>query len=70
MFVPSRSRHTFPRSLSSGLSVRSCRYGPESYWRTRTIGKAREQGYSHARISCSGCGRVTDIPWKLLLRPP
>ncbi len=22
------------------------------------------------RATCSGCGRITDIPWQLLLRPP
>jgi ribosomal protein S27E len=43
---------------------------PESFWRTRTIGEAQAEGYSHLRATCPGCGRITDIPWKLLLRPP
>jgi hypothetical protein len=42
---------------------------PESYWRTRTIGEAQADGYTHLRLTCSGCGRITDMPWKLLLRP-
>jgi len=42
----------------------------ESYWRTRTIAEAQAQGYSHVRATCPGCGRITDIPWKLLIRPP
>jgi hypothetical protein len=43
---------------------------PESYWRTRTIGEAQADGYTHLRLTCSGCSRITDMPWKLLLRPP
>jgi hypothetical protein len=42
----------------------------ETYWRTRTIHEAMQQGYSGVRLTCSGCGRVADIPWKLLLRRP
>ncbi len=42
----------------------------DSYWRTRTISEAQSQGYSHLRAVCSGCGRITDIPWLLLLRRP
>jgi hypothetical protein len=44
--------------------------GTDSSWRTRTIAEAQEPGYSHPRAVCSGCGRVTDIPWLLLLRRP
>ena len=44
--------------------------GIGSYWRTRTVGEAIAQGYSHVRLTCSGCGRITDIPWRLLLRKP
>jgi len=40
------------------------------YWATRTISEAMGAGYSHLRATCSGCGRITDIPWALLLRPP
>jgi hypothetical protein len=42
----------------------------DPYWRTRTIGEAQADGYSHLRATCSACGRITDLPWKLLLRPP
>src|SRR6266566_8785683 len=42
----------------------------DSYWRTRCVGEAMDQGYSHLRAVCSGCGRITDIPWLLLLRRP
>jgi hypothetical protein len=42
----------------------------ETSWRTRTIAEAQEQGYSHLRAVCSGCGRITDIPWLLLLHRP
>jgi hypothetical protein len=41
-----------------------------SYWRTRAIAEAQAQGYSYVRATCSGCGRITDIPWNLLIRPP
>jgi hypothetical protein len=44
--------------------------GIDTYWRTRTISEAQSQGYSHLRAVCSGCGRITDIPWLLLLRRP
>jgi hypothetical protein len=40
----------------------------DGYWRTRTIAEAEAQGYSHLRVTCSGCGRITDLPWPLLLR--
>src|SRR5438477_651340 len=43
---------------------------PESYWRSRTIAEAQAERYSHVRATCSGCGRITDIPWNLLLRAP
>ena len=42
----------------------------ESFWKTRTIAEAQGQGYSHVRATCSGCGRITDIPWDLLLKSP
>src|SRR5438034_7206195 len=42
----------------------------DSFWRTRTVGEAEAQGYSHLRVTCSQCGRITDLPWKLLLCPP
>jgi phage FluMu protein Com len=42
----------------------------DGYWRTRTIGEAEAQGYSHLRATCPGCERITDIPWQLLLQPP
>ncbi len=42
----------------------------DSYWRTRAISEAQAPGYSHLRAVCSGCGRITDIPWLLLLRRP
>ncbi len=44
--------------------------GIDDYWRTRSISEAQAQGYSHLRAVCSGCGRITDIPWLLLLRRP
>ena len=34
------------------------------------VRQAMQDGYSHLRATCPGCGRITDIPWKLLLRPP
>jgi len=40
----------------------------DGYWRTRTVSEAQDQGYSHLRATCSGCGRITDLPWPLLLR--
>jgi uncharacterized cysteine cluster protein YcgN (CxxCxxCC family) len=30
----------------------------KDYWRTRTIAEAQDQGYSHLRVTCSGCGRI------------
>jgi hypothetical protein len=39
----------------------------DSYWRTRTIAEAQSQGYTHLRVTCAGCGRISDIPWQLLL---
>jgi hypothetical protein len=44
--------------------------GTDFYWRTRTIAEAQADGYTHLRVTCSGCGRIIDMPWKLLLRPP
>ncbi len=41
--------------------------GIDSHWRTRTIGEAQEQGYSHLRATCPGCNRIADVPWPLLL---
>ena len=42
----------------------------DSYWRTLTIHEAMQAGYSGVRLTCSGCGQVTDIPWMLSLRWP
>jgi hypothetical protein len=39
------------------------------YWRTRTISEAQDQGYSHLRVTCQGCGKITDLPWAMILRP-
>jgi ribosomal protein S27E len=39
----------------------------DSCWRTRTIAEAQSQGYRHLRVTCAGCGRITDIPWQMLL---
>jgi ribosomal protein S27AE len=38
-----------------------------TYWRTRTISEAQEQGYTHLRAHCPGCGYTTDVPWKLVI---
>jgi hypothetical protein len=38
------------------------------HWRTRTIAEAQTEGYSHLRATCQGCGKITDLPWPLLLR--
>jgi len=35
----------------------------DRYWATRTTAEAQDQGYSHLRATCSGCARITDIPW-------
>ncbi len=40
----------------------------DSYWRIRTIAEAQAQGYSHLRATCSGRGRIPDLPLPLLLR--
>jgi hypothetical protein len=29
-----------------------------------------EAGYSHLRVTCAGCGRISDLPWPLLLWQP
>jgi hypothetical protein len=42
----------------------------DSYWRTRTIAEAQGQGYTHLRATCAGCGRITDIPLRMLLGRP
>src|SRR5438876_3789886 len=39
----------------------------KDYWRTRTIAEAKDQGYSHLRLTCA-CGRITDYPFTLLLQ--
>jgi hypothetical protein len=44
--------------------------GIDDYWRTRTITEALAEGYSHLRATCSGCGRISDLPLPLLLRRP
>jgi hypothetical protein len=41
--------------------------GIDEYWRTRTIAEAQAKGYSHLRATCGACGRITDIPWQLLI---
>jgi uncharacterized cysteine cluster protein YcgN (CxxCxxCC family) len=33
----------------------------DSYWRTRTIAEAQSQGYTHLRVACAGCGRITEV---------
>jgi len=38
-----------------------------SYWRTRCVGEAMDQGYTFLRLTCA-CGRITDFPFPLLLR--
>jgi len=38
----------------------------DSYWRTRCVGEAMDQGYTFLRLTCS-CGRITDFPFPLLL---
>ena len=38
----------------------------DSYWRTRCVGEAIDQGYTFLRLTCS-CGRITDFPFPLLL---
>jgi len=30
----------------------------DSPWRTRSIGEAQEQGYTHLRATCPKCGRI------------
>ena len=42
-------------------------HGIDSPWRTRAIGEAQEQGYTHLRATCPKCGRIADVPWPLLL---
>jgi len=44
--------------------------GIDDFWRTRTIAEAEDQGYSHLRVTYSGCGRISDLPWPLLLGRP
>ena len=39
----------------------------DSYWRTRCVGEAIDQGYTFLRLTRS-CGRITDFPFPLLLR--
>jgi len=39
----------------------------DSYWRTRCVGEAMDQGYTFLRLTCT-CGRITDFPFPLLLR--
>jgi hypothetical protein len=59
------------RGLFPGhCSPSPCNVASMEYWRTRTIGEAMAAGYSAVRLTCSGCGRITDIPWKLLLQWP
>ena len=38
----------------------------ESYWRTRTISEAQAHGYDFVRLTCAGCGKITDYPIGLL----
>ncbi len=33
-------------------------HGIDSPWRTRAIGEAQEQGYTHLRATCPKCGRI------------
>jgi hypothetical protein len=40
---------------------------PDSYWRTRSIAEAMQEGYTHLRVTCPSCGRTTDLPWPLLI---
>jgi hypothetical protein len=39
----------------------------DSYWRTRCVGEAMDQGYTFLRLTCN-CGRITDFPFPLPLR--
>jgi hypothetical protein len=39
----------------------------DSYWRTRCVGEAMDQGYTFLRLTCT-CGRITEFPFPLLLR--
>jgi hypothetical protein len=39
----------------------------DTYWKTRCVGEAIDQGYTFLRLTC-GCGRITDYPFALLLQ--
>jgi len=39
----------------------------DTYWRTRCVGEAIDQGYTFLRLTCE-CGRITDYPFTLLLQ--
>jgi hypothetical protein len=53
---PRRRQPTeFPRLAAGHLRASMAVMGVDSYWRTRTIGEAQEQGYSHLRATCSAC---------------
>jgi hypothetical protein len=39
----------------------------QSYWRTRSIAEAMQEGYTHLRATCPSCGRIADLPWPLLI---
>jgi len=39
----------------------------DTFWLSCTIADAQEQGYTHLRATCPGCGRIADVPSPLLL---
>jgi hypothetical protein len=41
-------------------------HGNRQLLRTRTIAEAQSQGYTHLLVTCAGCGRITDIPLRML----
>src|SRR5438093_6906782 len=60
---PNLVHFLFSRCHAAGMEL-------DSRWRTRTVGEAEARGYSHLRVTCSHCGRISDVPWKLVVRPP
>ena len=40
----------------------------DTYWRTRCVGEAIDQGYTFLRLTCGACNRITDYPFTLLLQ--
>ncbi len=56
-----------PNATMNAMRIQASPTPCSAYSRTRSIGEAQGEGYTHLRAACPKCGRIADVPWPLLL---